>query len=875
MNDCCSGAGKHGGRGEHPAPAVPQPPSSGGGAAGADRTGDPAKAIDPVCHMKVDPATARSWTHEGQTYHFCSEGCRSKFKAEPGRYVGTGGTASAPHGGGAPCCAGDAVSKSPQALDPVCGMTVDPATARSASHEGRAYYFCSEGCRGKFKAAPARYLDSTSAPAAAAVPGAIYTCPMHPEIRQVGPGACPLCGMALEPLNAAEAPADDSELRDMTRRFWICLVLTLPLLWPMLASLLPQLEPERLLGARAAAWAELALATPVVLWGGGVFFQRGWQSLVNRSLNMFTLIALGTGAAWLFSVVAVLLPQALPDAFKAGGAPPLYFESSAVIVTLVLLGQMLELRARAQTSGAIRALLALAPKRAHRIDATGTEAEIALDEVQPGDRLRVRPGEKIPVDGRVVEGSSHVDESMLTGEPDPQHKSAGDAVTGGTVNGAGTLVMEAEHVGAQTVLSQIVNMVAAAQRSPAPVQRLADRVAGWFVPAVLAVAAMSALAWGLWGPPPALAHALLAAVSVLIIACPCALGLATPMAIMVGVGRGAQEGVLIRDAAALERLEHVDTVVVDKTGTLTEGKPSLRSIRTAAGVDEAPLLADAAAAESSSEHPLARAVVAAAQQRLGQAPAAATQFEAIAGLGVRAVVSGRRVLVGNADLMQHESISLQGLTPLAEECRARAETAVFVAIDGRPAGVLGIADAVRSTTPDAVRALRTLGLKVIMLTGDDAATANAVAATLALDEVLADVRPADKAAAVKRLQSQGRVVAMAGDGVNDAPALAQADVGIAMGTGTDVAMESAGVTLLSGDLRGIAKAVRLSRRTMRNIRQNLFLAFVYNAIGVPIAAGVLFPFTGLLLSPMIASAAMSLSSVSVIGNALRLRSARL
>ncbi len=769
------------------------------------------------------------------------------------------------------------------ARDPVCGMTVDPTTARHHDHQGTIYYFCSDRCESKFTSDPGRYLQpgtsvANAKPVASAkVPtGIIYTCPMHPQVRQAAPGNCPICGMTLEPLNATGDAGESAELRSMTRRFWISAAMTVPLLWALVGEAVPSLDPMRLLGHDVASWAELTLATPVVLWGGGVFFVRGWQSVVNRSLNMFSLIALGTGAAWLFSVMALLLPDVLPASFKlASGAPSLYFEAAAVIVTLVLLGQVMELRARSQTSSAIRSLLQLAPKIAHRLDAQGVEADITLDDVQVGDRLRVRPGEKIPVDAKVADGTSHIDESMLTGEPDPVHKKVGDGVTGGTLNGSGSLIVQAERVGADTTLSQIVHMVAEAQRSRAPVQRLADRVASWFVPAVLAIALTAAAVWAVWGPPPALAHALVVAVSVLIIACPCALGLATPMSIMVGVGRGAHEGVLIKDAAALETLEKIDTLVVDKTGTLTEGKPSLQAVVPLSGTSEADLLRYAASAESSSEHPLARAIVEGAKTRGNIQLAAVQSFESDAGLGVWGTIDGHRVLVGNAHLLQRDAVVTDELMLQAEQYRANGQTTVFVAVDGKPAGLLGIADAIKATTPDAVRALKAQGIRIIMLTGDNARTARVVGDTLGMDEVVADVLPADKAAVVKRLQSQGRIVAMAGDGVNDAPALAQAQVGIAMGTGTDVAMQSAGVTLLKGDLRGLSKAVTLSHRTMTNIRQNLFLAFVYNALGVPIAAGVLYPFTGLLLSPIIASAAMSLSSVSVIGNALRLRSAKL
>ncbi len=701
-----------------------------------------------------------------------------------------------------------------------------------------------------------------------------YTCPMHPQIVRDAPGSCPLCGMALEPMTPAADEGASAELTDMTRRFWISAALTLPLLWALLGELMPAIDPMRILGHTTASWAELLLATPVVLWGGAPFFVRGWQSLVTRNLNMFTLIALGTGAAWGFSVLATLWPGALPQSFRlASGAPPLYFEAAAVITTLVLLGQVLELRARSQTSSAIRSLLKLAPRIAHRVQG-GAEADVDIDAVQAGDRLRVRPGEKIPVDGRVLEGSSHVDEAMLTGEADPARKAAGDRVSAGTVNGTGSLLMQAEHVGAETLLSQIVHMVAEAQRSRAPIQRLADQVAAWFVPAVVATAVIAAAIWALVGPPPALAHALLVAVSVLIIACPCALGLATPMSIMVGVGRGATEGVLIRDAAALEAMEKIDTLVVDKTGTLTEGRPTLQDVIEADGHTETEILRRAAAIEAPSEHPLARAIVDMAKEK-GLALPAVADFGSDPGLGAWGKVDGHTVMVGNRQLMHAHQLDPGDFYHRADAARERGATAVYVAIDRRVTGLLVIADAVKKTTPEAVAALKAAGIRVIMLTGDDAKTARAVAATLGLDEVMADVRPADKAAIVKRLQAEGRFVAMAGDGINDAPALAQANVGIAMGTGTDVAMESAGVTLVKGDLRGIVKAVRLSRRTMRNIRQNLFFAFVYNALGVPVAAGLLYPFFGILLSPVIASAAMSISSVSVIGNALRLRRAAL
>ena len=756
------------------------------------------------------------------------------------------------------------------AVDPVCGMTVKPATALHSHHSGKEHYFCSAHCQKKFEADPPKYL-SPAPPPPAASSKAIYTCPMHPEIQQQGPGSCPICGMALEPMTPTAGPDDDTELKDMTRRFKIGTALTLPVLISAMADMWPPLSPARVLGHGGVAWMQFVLASPVVLWAGWPFFHRGWASVLSRNLNMFTLIALGVGAAYLYSVFGLLFPGALPQTMASlHGGVPLYFEAAAVITVLVLLGQVMELRARSRTSSAIKALLGLAPKIAHRIDASGAEADIDLAAVMAGDRLRIRPGERIPVDGRVAEGSSHVDESMLTGEPNPLRKQVGDAVTGGTVNGSGSLLMKAERVGSETVLSQIVQMVASAQRSRAPVQRLADRVASWFVPLVIVVAAIAFAAWMWLGPEPKFAHALVAAVSVLIIACPCALGLATPMSIMVGVGRGASEGVLIKNAEALERMEKVDTVVVDKTGTLTQGKPSLQGVMPLGAHTEAEVLSLAAAVEGPSEHPLARAIVEGARAR-GVVVAAVQDFNSDPGLGVWAKTGDAEIAVGNLRLMESRKVPTAGLSAAAESARARGETTVFVARGTEPIGVLSIADALKDTTREALAALRDEGVRVIMLTGDNAQTAGAVARDLGLSEVIADVLPSDKAEVIKKLQAQGRVVAMAGDGVNDAPALAQADVGIAMGTGTDVAMESAGITLMQGDLRGIAKAVRLSRRTMRNIRQNLFFAFIYNALGVPVAAGVLYPVFGLLLSPMLASAAMSASSVSVISNALRLR----
>ena len=759
------------------------------------------------------------------------------------------------------------------AVDPVCGMKVDPHTAKHrASHRGRTYYFCCAGCREKFETHPARYLEdrewAEEAPA-----GTIYTCPMHPEIRQPGPGSCPICGMALEPelVTAEEGP--NPELADMRRRFWIAAALTLPVFILEMGGHLFGLG--HLIGQHTSNWIQLALATPVVLWAGLPFFVRGWRSLVTRSLNMFTLIALGTGVAWLYSVVATIVPGVFPAAFRTpDGSVAVYFEAAAVITVLVLLGQVLELKAREQTSSAIKALLSLAPAAARRVRDDGSDEEIDLAAVAVGDRLRVRPGDKIPVDGIVLEGRSNVDESMVTGEPLPVRKEAGARVIGGTLNGQGSFVMRAERVGRDTMLAQIVQMVAQAQRSRAPIQRLADVVSGWFVPAVIAVAILAFIAWTVWGPDPAMSFGLVAAVSVLIIACPCALGLATPMSIMVGVGRGAQAGVLIRDAEALERLEKVDTLVVDKTGTLTEGKPKVTVVVAAPGIDESELLRLAASLESASEHPLAAAIVDAARER--RIPLTAVEdFESPTGKGVFGKVEGRKVALGNAKFVAEQGADAGPFQSRADALRRDGATAIFVSIDGRAAGVIAIADPLKETTPAAIRALHEQGIRVVMMTGDNRTTAEAVARKLGIDEVEAEVLPEQKGAAVERLRRAGRVVAMAGDGVNDAPALAAADVGIAMGTGTDVAIESAGVTLLRGDLQGIVRARRLSQAVMRNIRQNLFFAFIYNAAGVPVAAGVLYPAFGILLSPIIAAAAMALSSVSVIANALRLRTVKL
>ena len=776
---------------------------------------------------------------------------------------------STPSAGG--CCGGG--SDGGAAKDPVCGMTVDPATARHrAEHESETFFFCSAGCRTKFEADPEKYL-TPQPPPPAAPPGTIYTCPMHPEVRQEGPGACPICGMALEPELVTAEAAPNHELIDFTRRAWIGGALALPLLVAEMGAHLFGLDLP--IAHRTSAWLQLALATPVVWWAGWPFIVRGWISLRTRQLNMFTLIAIGVLTAWAFSAIATAAPGAIPAAFKdAHGAAPLYFEAAAVIVVLVLVGQILELRARDRTSGAIRALLNLAPKTAMRVGEDGADEEVPVEDIAPGDRLRVRPGEKIPVDGQVVEGRAAVDESLITGESLPVTKTVGDSVSAGALNTTGGFVMRAEKVGAETLLSQIVQLVAQAQRSRAPIQRLADRVAGWFVPAVVAVAVAAFAAWSLFGPEPRLAYALVAAVSVLIIACPCALGLATPISIMVGVGRGAQAGILVRSAEALERLEKVDTLVVDKTGTLTEGRPEVTAIEAYGDLAEDELLRLAASLERSSEHPLGAAIVRAAKAR-NLALSEAADFDSPVGRGVLGQIEDRAVAIGSAAFVQEQGAGIDALADAAEAHRRDGATVVFVAVDGAAAGLIAIADPVKATTKDAIAALHGAGLRILMLTGDNETTARAVAARLGIDEVRAEVSPKDKAAVVEELRRAGRVVAMAGDGVNDAPALASADVGIAMGAGADVAIESASVTLLNGDLTGVGRAVALSRATMRNIRQNLVFAFVYNAAGVPLAAGVLFPVFGLLLSPPIAAAAMSLSSVSVVGNALRLRGLKL
>ncbi len=773
------------------------------------------------------------------------------------------------------------------AIDPVCGMTVSlPTEKPSFEHAGEVYYFCCAGCAGKFEGNPQGYLDGTAQAAAQVAKEAAkalaaqeeggdsrggYICPMCPDAWSATPASCPECGMALEAATVSMEAGPNAELIDMTRRFWIGGALALPVLILAMGEMIPGLAS--LVGGAWNPWAQLALSSPVVLWAGWPFFQRGWKSLATMKLNMFTLIAIGTGAAYGYSAIAVLLPGVFPEGFHgADGRVAIYLESAAAIITLVLLGQVMELRAREHTSGALRTLLDLAPKTAWRLNDDGGEEEVSLTEVRVGDRLRIRPGEGIPVDGEIVNGHSAVDEAMITGEPLPVEKITSDGVIGGTLNGTGALVIRADKVGAETMLARIVQMVAEAQRSRAPIQRIADTVAGYFVPIVVACAIAAFAAWAIWGPSPALAYALLAAVSVLIIACPCALGLATPMAIMVGTGRGAQAGVLIKSAEALERFEKVDMLVVDKTGTLTMGKPALQKVIAAPGFQENEVLALVASLERASEHPLAAAVVAGAQAR-ELTLVEPTGFQATIGKGVAGEVDGRAVAFGNAAMMAARGADISGLE--ADDLRNQGATAMFAAIDGKAAGLIAVADPIKETTPSAIQALHGEGLRIVMLTGDNRATAEAVAARLNIDEIIADVLPDEKSAAVRRLQDQGHVVAMAGDGVNDAPALAQANIGIAMGTGTDVAIESAGVTLVKGDLYGIVRARRISRATMRNIRQNLFFAFFYNALGVPLAAGVLYPFFGLLLSPMIAAAAMSLSSVSVITNALRLRTIHL
>lgn len=797
----------------------------------------------------------------------------------------------------------------PEQIDPVCGMTVDPASAAgSHQHDGKTYYFCNPSCLERFKAEPTKFLGNAKASGPLAPgsdqveyicpmdpeihqrgPGSCpkcgmalepavytppqtrteYTCPMHPEIVRSEPGACPICGMALEPRVIAGEEVNH-ELIDMTRRFWASLALTAPLLALMVSEFFPSMPLQKLLGASAVSWIQFVMAAPVVVWAGWPFFDRGWMSIRNRSLNMFTLIAIGTGAAFGYSLIALLFPSAIPESFYSHGVVPVYFEPAAVIITLVLLGQVLELRARSQTSSAIKGLLGMAPKTARLLRDGGSEEDVSLEKVSIGDRLRVRPGEKVPVDGIVLEGKSAVDESMITGEPIPVEKESGAKVTGGTVNGTGGFVMRAERVGSDTMLSQIVRMVSEAQRTRAPIQRLADQVSSWFVPAVLLIAVATFLGWGFFGPEPRMAHGLINAVAVLIIACPCALGLATPMSIMVGTGRGAQAGVLIRKAEALEAFEKVDRLVVDKTGTLTEGKPKLVAVIPSANQDETELLHSAASLERGSEHPLAQAILRGAEEK-GIKPSNVEGFTSITGKGIGGTLDGKKILIGNAALLDSSGVAHADLDVRADALRKDGQTVMLVAIDGKVAGLLCVADPIKATASEALVALRKTGIQVAMLTGDSRATAEAVARQLGIDEVHAEVLPDQKASIVKELQAGGHKVAMAGDGVNDAPGLAQADVGIAMGTGTDIAMESAGVTLLKGDLRGIVRARHLSEATMKNIRQNLFFAFIYNCLGVPVAAGILYPFFGILLSPMIASAAMTFSSVSVIANALRLR----
>ncbi|RJG43920.1 heavy metal translocating P-type ATPase [Mesorhizobium sp. DCY119] len=805
---------------------------------------------DPVCGMIVDPAAGKPTAqYGGHVYHFCSASCREKFTKTPDAYL--------------------------EAVDPVCGMKVNRASAKHfARHEGQGFYFCSAGCKTKFEAEPAKYLGDRPAPQAMPK-GTQYTCPMHPEVIRDKPGSCPKCGMALEPMGVPtgdEGP--NPELVDFTRRFWVSAALSIPLLILTMGPMVG-LPVRDWFGEKLAVWIELALATPVVLWAALPFFHRGWESILNRSPNMWTLISLGVGAAYLYSVVATLFPDAFPHTFRGhGGAVPVYFEAAAVIVALVFLGQVLELKARERTGSAIRALLDLAPKTARLISADGSEADVPLEEVKAGDRLRVRPGDSVPVDGSVVEGRSSIDESMITGEPVPLEKTAGDRVTGGTINKNGSLVIKAEKVGADTVLSQIVELVAKAQRSRAPIQGLADRVAYYFVPAVVLVAIAAFVVWALFGPEPSMIFAIVSAVSVLIIACPCALGLATPMSIMTATGRGAHAGVLIKDAEALERFAGVDTLIVDKTGTLTEGRPVLTDVVTVNGFAEEELLALAATLEKGSEHPLADAIVEGAKTR-GVKLLDARDFEAVTGKGVRGVVGPKHVVLGNAAILKEIKVDATSLSAKADALRADGKTAMFVAVDDKLAGIVAVADPIKKTTVEAIKALHESGLKIIMATGDNERTARAVAAKLGIDEVRAEVLPEGKKALVDELRAKGAKIAMAGDGVNDAPALAAADVGIAMGTGADVAVESAGITLVKGDLNGIVRARTLAQATIRNIKQNLFFAFIYNLLGVPVAAGVLYPIFGMLLSPMLAAAAMSLSSVSVIANALRLRTLKL
>jgi len=849
--------------------------------AGLDQT----QSIDPVCGMRVSPESAAGRSeHNEETYWFCSTGCKAKFDREPAAYLpkrpihsllnvisleetSVGRAASSD---GASQSGGVALVK-----DPVCGMDVDPARAAGSFHwKGTTYHFCATRCLERFRAEPETFLNRSKREvmrAESVAPGTLYTCPMDPEVVQEGPGACPICGMALEPMVPTQETGPNLELVEMTRRFWWSAALTLPLFLLAMGEMVVGPSLLKVLPSSALLWGQLLLATPVVLWGGKPFFERGWASFRTGHLNMFSLIAVGAGTAYVYSVLATIAPGLIPHSFRAhGGSAPVYFEASAVIVTLVFLGQVLELRARGKTSSAIQGLLGLSPKTARRLDSNGEERDVPIEMVEVGDRLRIRPGEKIPVDGSVSEGSTSVDESMLTGEPNPVEKRPKDRLIGGTVNGKGTVIMTAERVGSETMLASIVQLVASAQRSRAPIQRLADVVSAYFVPIVLLVALVTFAVWSLVGPEPRMAHALMNAVAVLIIACPCALGLATPMSIMVGLGRGAQAGVLVKDAEAIETFDQVDTLVVDKTGTLTEGSPRVVSVLAGEGIEEPELLRLAASLERGSEHPLASAIVASANDR-GLKLEEPTDFESVTGQGVSGVVNGRAVAAGRAQFIESKGAALHALSEQAERCRSNGQTVVFILVDGEHLGMVGIADPIKSSASAMIQTLQRDGLRVVMLTGDSRTTAETVARKLGINEVHAGLLPEQKAEVIKALKSEGRSVAMAGDGINDAPALALAQVGIAMGTGTDIAIESASVILMHGDLEGIVKARKLSHATIQNIRQNLGFAFVYNLLGVPLAAGVLYPFFGLLLNPMIASAAMTLSSVSVITNALRLR----
>lgn len=839
---------------------------------------------DPVCGMKVEANPERSARHLGVAYYFCSPSCQSKFQAEPDKFVHRKAFAILPsHSSPATtesmvatsCCAPVIGDSDKPYLDPVCGMKVAASGTLRADYLGTSYYFCCQSCVTKFKADPETWLDPAgkNQPAKPVAKDALFTCPMDPEIVQVGPGTCPICGMALEPMEAS-AEEDTTELDDMTRRFKIAGALSLPLLLIAMGDMIPGLNLAGRMGPAAFGWVQAILATPVVFWCGLPFIERAINSFRSWNLNMFSLIGMGTAAAFAFSTFALLFPSSLPDAFRVHGSVPLYFEAAAIIVTLVLLGQMLELRARSQTGSAIRALLALAPNTAWRIAADGSESEVPLEEVMTGDMLRVKPGGKIPVDGILTEGHSSVDESMITGEPLPAEKFEGSKVSAGTVNGTGSFVMRAEKVGNETLLAQIVKLVNEAGRSRAPVQQLADKVSGWFVPGVMGIALLTFVLWSIFGPSPALTNGLVAAVSVLIIACPCALGLATPISVMVGVGRGAREGILIKDAEALELLEKVDTLVVDKTGTLTEGRPKVQDVVAAPGLDAGEVLMFAASLELMSEHPLAQAIVSAARER-NLSLQKVDQFQSLSGKGIQGRVDDRVTVLGNRKMMEEVGIAVSSLAAEAQRLQDLGQTVMYLGIDGRLGGLVSAADPLKQDSKEAIDMLHALGIKIVMLTGDNAATARTVGRQLGLDDIRAEVLPEEKYRHVQALQSQGRIVAMAGDGINDAPALAQANVGIAMGNGTDVAMQSARVVLVKGDLRGIAKSLLLGKRVMKNIRQNLFFAFAYNFLGVPIAAGALFPLFGLMLNPMFASAAMSLSSVSVIGNALRLRNAGL